>query len=85
MSARDRARNRNHRVRAYAHTLFDEIWQSGLMDRTAAYEWLAYELSMPVSKCHLSKFDRQKCMRVVNICKRLLGKDVTHVCGDNAA
>lgn len=79
MTKRERNQRRNQCVRARAHELLDEIWQSGMMDRTAAYEWLAYELGMPVKLCHLSKFDRRRCMKVIKVCSRLLGREVVVV------
>lgn len=53
-----------------AHTYFDPIWQTGKLERTKAYGWLAKELGMPQHKCHIGMFDVETCRRVVAACRR---------------
>lgn len=56
------------RSRIDAHGAFDPLWQSGAMSRRAAYDWLAIQLHLPVSACHMVLMDVAMCQRVVTIC-----------------
>lgn len=61
-----------------AHYMFDELWgrkvfapRSTLQNnRKLAYEWLADELCMPITDCHIANFNNTTCKRVIEICKR---------------
>lgn len=55
-----------------AHAAFDPIWQSGRKGRTAAYLWLAEQLGVPRTDCHISLFDKATCTRVIAICKHYI-------------
>jgi hypothetical protein len=54
--------------RSRAHSAFDPIWQNGEMSRNAAYRWLANELGLTRSECHMSLFDKAMCERVIDVC-----------------
>jgi hypothetical protein len=56
------------RARIDAHGAFDPLWQSGTMSRRSAYDWLALQLDLPVSACHMVLFDVAMCQRVVEVC-----------------
>lgn len=56
-------------ARTAAHQAFDPLWKSGLCSRGVAYEWLATELRIPVTECHMVLFDVAMCQRVVAICE----------------
>lgn len=56
------------RARIAAHNAFDPLWKSGTMSRRAAYDWLAIQLHLPVSACHMVLFDVDMCQRVVEVC-----------------
>lgn len=55
-------------ARSRAHAAFDPIWKSGETGRTAAYVWLATQLGLPGSRCHIAQFDVAQCQRVVEVC-----------------
>ena len=57
------------KARIAAHNAFDPLWKSGKFHRSVAYEWLASELSLPVSKTHMILFDVAMCRKVVAICE----------------
>lgn len=57
------------RARIAAHAAFDPLWQSGKLSRGVAYEWLASELGIPVTACHMVLMDVAMCGRVVAICR----------------
>ena len=49
-----------------AHAAFDPLWRGGSMKRRDAYRWLADQLSMPPSRCHIGWFDLARCRQVVS-------------------
>jgi len=53
-----------------AHCVFDPIWRSGQMSRNDAYEWLAVKMSLPLSACHIGKFDVAQCKECIEVCKK---------------
>lgn len=52
------------KLRARAHEAFDPLWRSGLMTRTAAYNWLAHELNIEPQDCHISWLTREQLKTV---------------------
>jgi zinc-finger-containing domain len=44
-----------------AHTVFDLLWQSGLLSRSAAYEWLVSAMDSHRRDCHFAMFDVAQC------------------------
>jgi hypothetical protein len=44
-----------------AHAAFDPIWKSRQLTRTAAYRWLARELRIEITDCHIGMFDVDTC------------------------
>jgi hypothetical protein len=52
-----------------AHEAFDPRWRSGEMTRSDAYAWLAGELGVSKSNCHIGMFDEVMCQAVINVCK----------------
>jgi hypothetical protein len=69
------------RAKQAAHAVFDPLWQAKMRlsriskktARNAAYQWLARELGIPESDCHIGMFDVDACRRVVEICERVAG------------
>lgn len=61
------------RAKMAAHAAFDPLWKdqgpNGLK-RGDAYAWLAKELSVPVSECHIGMFDESQCRAVVIACAK---------------
>lgn len=65
-------------ARRRAHTSFDALWQqppagegpwqSRDKRRRSAYRWLALELGITASECHISMFDEATCARVEALC-----------------
>jgi hypothetical protein len=48
-------------VKSQAHTVFDLLWQSGLLSRSAAYEWLVSAMDSHCRDCHFAMFDVAQC------------------------
>lgn len=57
-----------------AHAAFDPLWKAKgrckKMTRRAAYEWLAGQLEIDASDCHIGMMDVETCERVVAICTK---------------
>lgn len=55
-------------ARIRAHAAFDPLWKGdgALLDRTAAYKWLAKELGIDARECHIGNFDIAQCERVIS-------------------
>lgn len=60
-----------------AHAAFDPLWKFHTfhrgyqtMTRNAAYEWLAEQLGINRSDCHIGMFDLETCRRVVQLCRQ---------------
>jgi hypothetical protein len=56
-------------LRVQAHNAFDCFWQIGNIGRSSAYRWLAAEMGMPDHECHIGMFNREQCLRALNICR----------------
>lgn len=59
------------RAKSAAHRAFDPLWQSGQMTRSGAYSWLATQLGIKKSCCHIGMFSLSECQRTVELCEAL--------------
>jgi len=59
-------------LRREAHQYFDRLYQTGIMSRKEAYEWLAGMLQMPISQTHIGYLGEYYCQRVIEESKRIL-------------
>ena len=52
-----------------AHAVFDPLWRKGRFygQRSAAYEWLAEQMGLPVEQTHIGMFDVEQCKRAIKI------------------
>jgi len=72
---------RGWKVRAHAvfNPLFERIVArtgcSKSYGRGRAYKWLASQLDIEMSECHIGMFDVDLCKRVVDICMREMADD----------
>lgn len=57
------------RAKVAAHNAFDPLWKTGRMSRSQCYRWLAEQLGISKSQCHIGLFDVAMCVRVVNACQ----------------
>lgn len=61
--------------KSQAHAAFDPLWKdktSGSarqVARKVAYFWLAQNLKIPQSRCHIGRFDVEECRRTVELCE----------------
>lgn len=56
-------------ARIEAHYWFDALWRSGQYTRGAAYRRLQSFLNMEREECHIGKFSKSQCERVVIFAK----------------
>src|SRR6218665_2087549 len=54
-------------LRTKAHDEFDKLWRSGLMPRSKAYNWLASQLGIEASQCHISWLSKDQLKDVATL------------------
>lgn len=59
------ANKEDRKWRTKAHRAFDPIWRSGKFTRSSAYSSLAIYLRIDRDDCHMGRFDREMCQRVL--------------------
>lgn len=59
------ANEETRKARSAAHASFDPLWKSKRLSRTKAYAWLAQQLGIKTSECHIGMFDVEKCRSTV--------------------
>lgn len=62
-------------LRTRAHSEFDRLWQSGLMSRSKAYNWLASQLGIAASDCHISWLSKDQLKDVATLSADYLAKN----------
>lgn len=60
-----------------AHAAFDPIWKQKIMTRSAAYQWLADQLSLPANYTHIGMFKADTCEKVVRVCSNFFKQHKT--------
>jgi len=56
-------------ARKHCKPVFNQIWQSGRMNRTRAYQWLAEKMGIPARECHFGWFNVEQCQMAKKICE----------------
>ena len=57
-------------LRMQCHNVFDPLWKSGLLSRSAAYKWLASALNIPKEQTHISWLTKENLEVAIVLCKR---------------
>lgn len=60
------------RAKMSVHAAFDPIWKEGGRRRGDAYAWLARELGISRSQCHVGMFDLETCRRAIAACRAMV-------------
>lgn len=71
------------KAKQQAHAVFDPLWKGKMRRdkcskteaRQAGYRWLADQLEIEGSACHIGMFDVETCRRVVAICWKVRQPD----------
>lgn len=66
-----------------AHHYFDTLWMHKLYYsgrsltywRGRQYRWLSKKMGIPREKCHISKFNKEQCTQVIDICAEEFAKN----------
>lgn len=65
----------NHSLRSLrreAHRYFNRLYESGLMDKQDAYQWLADIISAPLPEAHIGHLGEYYCKQVIEESRKLL-------------
>lgn len=65
----------NHELRTLrrtAHHYFDQLYQSGMMSKQDAYQWLADLICAPLSQAHIGYLGEYYCKQVIEESRKLL-------------
>lgn len=54
-------------ARARCHRDFDRLWKGRIMNREAAYRWLAEKMDLDRMTCHIGRFGVAQCERVTRL------------------
>lgn len=66
------ANRRLRELRQEAHRCFDQLYKREIMSKEDAYQWLAVQLSAPLSQAHIGYLGEYYCGMVIDRCKKLL-------------
>ena len=59
-------------LRREAHRYFNRLYETGLMDKRDAYQWLADIVSAPMSEAHIGHLGEYYCRQVIQESKKML-------------
>ena len=59
-------------LRTTAHQHFGELYKSGLMTKSEAYDWLSFTLNLPLSLTHIGYFSEYYCNQVIKAADKYL-------------
>ena len=59
-------------LRREAHRYFNRLYETGLMDKRNAYQWLADIVSAPMSEAHIGHLGEYYCRQVIQESKKML-------------
>jgi zinc-finger-containing domain len=57
------------KLRNEAHAIFDPIWRSKTLSRSAAYVWMRDKLGLSVDDCHIAMFNPGQCKQLIEAVK----------------
>lgn len=55
------------RAKSQAHAAFDPLWREGTLKRHQAYGWLAKQMGLKKSQCHIGSFNVAQCRQVLDL------------------
>lgn len=59
-------------LRREAHRYFNCLYESGLMDKQQAYQWLADLINAPMSEAHIGHLGEYYCRQVIKESRKVL-------------
>lgn len=64
------ANRETKQARRAAHAAFDEVRHVLQLSKGKAYRWLQDAMGMTPEQCHMGKFDKTTCEKVIDICTK---------------
>lgn len=61
-------------LRRTAHFYFDQLYQSGLMTKQEAYQWMANLIGAPLSQAHIGYLREYYCTQIIEESKKYLAR-----------
>lgn len=55
--------------RIEAHRAFNKLWESGLMEKWQAYQWLQAKFNLRQNDAHIAKFSSYMCDQLIAACE----------------
>lgn len=56
-------------LKKQAHSFFDRLWKSGLMNRKEAYKWLGDQMGLSKNQTHIGMFNAASCAKAIILSK----------------
>lgn len=66
------ANRKTRALRAKAHASFDKLWRGGYMTRDQSYTWLANQLNIEPSECHMSQLSDENLRKAQKLSDQYL-------------
>jgi ssDNA-binding Zn-finger/Zn-ribbon topoisomerase 1 len=69
------ANKETKQARMDAHEAFDQLWKGASKAgrksaRGNAYRWLREQLGLTKEQCHIGRFDKAMCLKVIELCEK---------------
>jgi ssDNA-binding Zn-finger/Zn-ribbon topoisomerase 1 len=69
------ANKETKQARMAAHAAFDQLWHRATRAgrksaRSKAYAWLREQLGLTKDQCHIGRFDKAMCQKVIELCEK---------------
>ena len=60
------------KMRIKAHDIFESLWKtkSTFLTKGEAYNWLAGRMGIANIDCHIGRFDKEQCEKVIKLCEK---------------
>lgn len=58
--------------RIEAHKFFNQLWESGIMQKWQAYKWMEAKFGLNRNQAHIAKFSEYMCDELISVCKQVL-------------
>lgn len=61
--------------RIQAHRAFNKLWESSLMEKWQAYQWLQAKFNLRPNDAHIAKFSEYMCGQLITACEEFASKN----------
>lgn len=60
-------------LRIAAHSWLKRVIMENNWKRNDAYSWLAARMGLDIEGCHIAMFDKDRCLRAIDVCRQEMG------------